>query len=105
MAESARRTIPRDCGAVFYHNVKQTVSNIYATNSGLTFGAGGVLDGRWRYAARGGSDDVNLRVDPLVDAGLQVPRDRRTIIRIPIGRTRHDSWRNVRGAREVSVCW
>ena len=31
-------SVPRDCKAIFYHNVKKTVSNICATNSGLTFG-------------------------------------------------------------------
>ncbi len=36
----------RTTEAVFYHSVNRTVSNIYATNLFLTFGAEGVLRGR-----------------------------------------------------------
>ena len=77
-------------GAVFYHNVKKTVSNICATNSGLTFGRevfstgdcyasaqhGGKANGRsgmFRPFGAGRSDGVNPRVDPRRDLGIQIP--------------------------------
>lgn len=46
---------------IFYHSVKQTVSNICATNLGLTFEAGGVLAG---YAgARRGENSERAKRD------------------------------------------